>query len=144
MPSLPPPLLPALLKCSLLPQACLNKALLLSWLPWWLRGKDYACNAVDTNLIKSARAPGEGNDNPFQYSCLGNPMDRGAWQRVGHHTTYRLNNSNNLSRFLGSNLYSQGSSMGNTVQECLYPTVLPSHFLCSLIKCCQGVKLKLD
>ena len=35
--------------------------------------------------------PGEGNDNPFQYSCLENPMDRGAWQatvhgvaRVGH------------------------------------------------------------
>ena len=25
------------------------------------------------------RSPGEGNDNPFQYSCLGNPMDRGAW-----------------------------------------------------------------
>ena len=25
------------------------------------------------------RSPGEGNDNPLQYSCLGNPMDRGAW-----------------------------------------------------------------
>ena len=37
------------------------------------------------------RCPGEGNGNPLQYSCLGNPMDRGAWQatvhgvqRVGH------------------------------------------------------------
>ena len=31
------------------------------------------------------RSPGEGNDNPIQYSCLGNPMDRGATasQRVG-------------------------------------------------------------
>ena len=28
----------------------------------------------------SGRSPGEGNDNPFQYSCLGNPMDGGAWQ----------------------------------------------------------------
>ena len=28
----------------------------------------------------SGRSPGEGNDNPLQYSCLGNPMDRGAWQ----------------------------------------------------------------
>ena len=28
-------------------------------------------------------SPGEGNDNPFQHSCLGNPMDRGAW-RAGH------------------------------------------------------------
>ena len=38
------------------------------------------------------RFPGEGNSNPLQYSCMGNPMDRGAWQaiesmrsqRVGH------------------------------------------------------------
>ena len=37
------------------------------------------------------RAPGEGNENPSQYSCLENPMDRGAWwatvhgfARVGH------------------------------------------------------------
>ena len=28
----------------------------------------------------SERSPGEGNGNPLQYSCLGNPMDRGAWQ----------------------------------------------------------------
>ena len=28
------------------------------------------------------RAPGEGNDNPLQYSCLGNPMDRGVWRAV--------------------------------------------------------------
>ena len=27
----------------------------------------------------SRRSPGEGNGNPLQYSCLGNPMDRGAW-----------------------------------------------------------------
>ena len=26
------------------------------------------------------RSPGEGNDHPLQYSCLENPMDRGAWQ----------------------------------------------------------------
>ena len=28
----------------------------------------------------SGRSPGEGNSNPLQYSCLGNPTDRGAWQ----------------------------------------------------------------
>ena len=27
-------------------------------------------------------SPGEGNGNPFQYSCLANPMDRGAWQAI--------------------------------------------------------------
>ena len=32
----------------------------------------------------SGRFPGEGNDNPLQYSCLGNPMDRGAWQATFH------------------------------------------------------------
>ena len=28
------------------------------------------------------RSPGEGSGNPFQYSCLGNPMDGGAWQAI--------------------------------------------------------------
>jgi len=30
------------------------------------------------------RSPGEGNGNPLQYSCLGKPMDRGAWQAIVH------------------------------------------------------------
>ena len=30
------------------------------------------------------RAPGEGNGNPLHYSCLGNPLDRGAWQVIVH------------------------------------------------------------
>ena len=30
------------------------------------------------------RSSGEGNGNPLQYSCLGNPMDRGAWQATAH------------------------------------------------------------
>ena len=33
------------------------------------------------------RSPGEGNGNPLQYSCLGNPMDRGAWQAAVHGVT---------------------------------------------------------
>ena len=49
-------------------------------------------NAGDVGLIPgSGRSPGEGNGNPLQYSCLGNPMDRSLagyspWgsQRVGH------------------------------------------------------------
>ena len=32
----------------------------------------------------SGRSPGGGNDNPLQYSCLGNPMDRGAWWATDH------------------------------------------------------------
>ena len=39
-----------------------------------------ACNAGDVDLISGlGRSPGEGNGKPFQYSCLGNPIDRGAW-----------------------------------------------------------------
>ena len=55
-------------------------------------GKESACNAGDVGLIPGlGRYPGEGNDNPLQYSCLENPMNRGAWHaivngvtRVGH------------------------------------------------------------
>ena len=40
-------------------------------------GKESACSAGDPGLIPgSGRSPGEGNDNPLQYSCLENPMDR--------------------------------------------------------------------
>ena len=39
----------------------------------------------DMGLIPgSGRSPGEGNGNPLQYSCLGNPMDRGAWWATVH------------------------------------------------------------
>ena len=41
--------------------------------------KESACNAGDLGLIPgSGRSPGEGNGNLLQYSCLENPMDRGA------------------------------------------------------------------
>ena len=49
----------------------------------------------------SERSPGEGSGNPLQYSCLGNPMDRGAWQATVHgvekesDTTSNYNNNNN-------------------------------------------------
>ena len=43
-------------------------------------GKASACNAGDLSSIPgSRRSPGEENGNPFQYSCLENPMGRGAW-----------------------------------------------------------------
>ena len=43
-------------------------------------GKESTCNGVDMDSIPGSRRPsGEGNGNPHQYSCLENPMDRGAW-----------------------------------------------------------------
>ena len=50
--------------------------------------KESACNAGDPGLILgSGRSPGEGNGNPLHYSCLDNPMDRGAWQATVHGVT---------------------------------------------------------
>ena len=47
--------------------------------------KASASNAGDPGSIPgSGRSPGEGNGNPLQYSCLENPMDRGAWQATVH------------------------------------------------------------
>ena len=48
-------------------------------------GKESASNAGDLGSIPgSGRSPGEGNGNPLQYSCLENPMDRGAWWAIVH------------------------------------------------------------
>ena len=57
-------------------------------LPWWLSGKESACNSEATrdvgSIPRSERYPGEGNGHPLQYSCLENPMDRGAWWATVH------------------------------------------------------------
>ena len=37
-----------------------------------------------SSIPRSERSLGEGNSNPFQYCCLGNPMDRGAWRAIVH------------------------------------------------------------
>ena len=50
--------------------------------------KNLPANVGNLGLIPgSGRSPGEGNGNPLQYSCLGNPMDRGAWWAIGHGVT---------------------------------------------------------
>ena len=51
-------------------------------------GKESACNAEDPgSILGLGRSSGEGNGNPLQYSCLGNPMDRGAWWVTVHGAT---------------------------------------------------------
>ena len=48
-------------------------------------GKNLPAYAGDAGLIPgSGRSPGGGNRNPLQYSCLENPMDRGAWRATTH------------------------------------------------------------
>ena len=69
--------------------------------PRWLSGKESSYNAGDMGSIPgSGRAPGEGNGNPFQYFCLRNPIDRGAWRVTilgvtkELDMTWQLNNNN--------------------------------------------------
>ena len=60
-------------------------------LPRWLRGKESTCNAGVTgergSIPESGRSPGGGQGYPLQYSCLENPMDRGAWWATVHSIT---------------------------------------------------------
>ena len=62
-----------------------------SRLLWWLNDKESTSNAGDTGDAGSipglGRSPAGGNGNPLQYSCLENPMDRGAWWATVHGVT---------------------------------------------------------
>ena len=68
-------------------------------LPWWLSGKEPPTNAgYVASIPGSRRFYGGGSGTPLQYSCLENPMGRGAWWatvqggRKESDPTYRLNN----------------------------------------------------
>ena len=51
-------------------------------------GKESACNAGDLRSVpRLGRSPGEGIGYPLHYSCLENPMDRGAWRATVHGVT---------------------------------------------------------
>ena len=69
------------------------------WIPWAFKlpytplwrfpggsdGTESACNAGDLGSVPgSRRSPREGNGSPLQYSCLEDPVDRGAWQAIVH------------------------------------------------------------
>ena len=60
-------------------------------LPQMLSSKESTGNAGAAGDVGSipglGRSPGGGNGNPLQYSCLGNPVDRGAWQATVHGVT---------------------------------------------------------
>ena len=95
--------------------------------------KESACNAGDPGLIPGlGRSPGEGNGNPLQHPCLGNPMDRGAWwatvhglQRVRHDWVTNnftffhklLRGSHNQIGFVYSDWPSCGRDLGQHLEQ---------------------------
>ena len=66
-------------------------SLRLEGLPRWLSGKESAYNAGAAGdlgwIPRSGRSPGGGHGNPLPFSCLENPMDRGAWWATVHGVT---------------------------------------------------------
>ena len=60
----------------------------------------HAGDAGDVGLIsRLGRSPGGGNGNSLQYSCLGNPMDRGAWRAAVHGATKEQNMTERLNKY---------------------------------------------
>ena len=86
-------------------------------LPRWLSGKESACHSEDTGdlgLIPGwGRSPGGGHDNPLQYSCLENPMDRGGWWALIH----RVTKSQTRLKWLNTNIYLRASSVAQRVKN---------------------------
>ena len=74
-------------------------------LPWRLSGKESACNAGDLGSTPVlGRSPGEENDNPLQYSCLENSMDRGTWWATDHGGHKKLDMTEGLTLSLQNSL----------------------------------------
>ena len=70
-------------KSQLGPKGNLTGTILKKGLPWWPSGKESTYKAGDSGSIPGLeRSPGEGNGKPLQYSCLGNPRDRGDWWAI--------------------------------------------------------------
>jgi hypothetical protein len=71
--------------------------------------KNPSANVEEAGLFPgSGRSPGKGNGNPLQYSCLENPMDRGAWQTTVHGVTQEADTTqcpnNNMLAAAGHNI----------------------------------------
>ena len=114
-------------------------------------GKESACQCRKCmGLIPgSGRSPGEGHNNPLQYSCLGNPMDRGAWGTRVHGVTKesgmteRLNNNRQGTALGGAHALDHivGASggllaCGSNSQLCPegHPALTPLAITCAIIR----------
>ena len=106
---------------------------LLQGFPDGTSGKESACKTgdiPDLDLISgSGRSPGEGNGNTLQYSCLENPMNRGAWRATVHGVTESQTRPEHLSTHLG--YYKILSMVPFAIQPAVLFPLLSSRPCCS-------------
>ena len=78
-------------------------------LPRWLRGKESACNSGAAGDMGSIPGPERssrgGHGSPLQYSCMGDPMDRGAWRAIVHRVTKSRTQLKQLSMHTHTNTF---------------------------------------
>ena len=105
----------------------------------WLSGREstWQCRKHGFDLWIE-KIPGEGNDNPLQYSCLGNPTDRGAWQA----TVHEVAKESDMTEWLNNNSKVLKECM-KIVMNVLCPTPASVHFgyVYMTIHGWQGTKL---
>ena len=106
-------------------------------LPLWLSGKKYTYNAETwVWSLDQEDSPGEGSGTPLQYSCLENPMDRGAWQTTVHGVANSQTRLNQLGMHAAVRLKSLILSLlpFGMLKTCVLKTVLSiiSHELSNL------------
>ena len=88
--------------------------------------KESACNAGDLNSIPGlGRSPGGRKDIPWQYSCLGSPIDGGAWQAIVHGVEKGLDMTEGIGHTqactqASSNGLTGGCAIMNTVYSFLF------------------------
>ena len=104
-------------------------------LPWWLSDKESTSNAGDTgdvdSILELENSSGGGHGTPLPYSCLENPMDRGAWWATVHGVTKSRTRLKQCSVHAGSVCCAgiRGKLHGEHAFACLQ---LPGTLLCTL------------
>ena len=86
---------------------CSRKAYMYMSFPGGISGKEPSCQCRKQTRVISLgqKTPGEGNDNPLQYSCLENSMDRGAWWGTVHRITKGWTQLKRLSMHASIHIY---------------------------------------
>ena len=97
-------------------------------------GKASVCNAGDPDSIPGlGSSPGEGKDSPLQYSCLENPIDRGAWCTAVHGVTKSQTWLSDFTFTLVFSMYSVITSLNSNNFPCSFQIWISFISFCYLI-----------